>query len=85
MRGLVARRRGRAVFQDTIVRRRRLESLGSKPGNANLPIGEGRDANREIGVPRFRKTAMRAVYFAGGGSVTSAVIFRIMPSDLLKT
>jgi hypothetical protein len=74
-----------AVYRDTIVRRRRLESFGSKLGNANLPIGEGGDANREIGVPRFRETAMRADYFAGGGGVTSAVIFRIMPSDLLKT
>jgi hypothetical protein len=73
------------VFRDTIVRRRRLESFGSKPGNANLPIGEGGEANREIGVPRFRKTARRAVYFAGGGGATTAVIFRIMPSDLLKT
>jgi hypothetical protein len=63
------------VFRDTILRRRRLDSFGSKPGNAN----------REIGVPRFRKTAMRAVYFAGGGGVTSAVILRTMPSDLLKT
>ena len=63
------------MFRDTIVQRRRLESFGSKPGNAN----------QEIGVPRFRKTAMRADYFADGGGVTSAVIFRIMPSDLLKT
>jgi hypothetical protein len=63
------------VFRDTMVRRRRLKSFGDKPGNAN----------REIGVPRFRKTAMRAVYFADGGGVTTAVILRIMPSDLLKT
>ena len=73
------------MFRATMVRRRRLKSLGDKPGNANLPIGGGGDANREIGVPRFRKTAMQAVYFADGGGVTTAVILRIMPSDLLKT
>jgi hypothetical protein len=73
------------VFRDTIIRRRRLETFGSKPGNANLPIGAASFANREIGVPRFKKTAMLADYFAGGGGGTTAVIFRIMPSDLLKT
>ena len=62
-----------------------MESCGSKPGNANLPIGVSRFANRENGVPRFRNAAMRAAYFAGGGGVTRAVIFRIMPSDLLRT
>jgi hypothetical protein len=75
MRGSVARRHRRAVFRDAIARLRRLESFGDKPGNAN----------REIGVPRLRNAAMRAVYFADGGGVTSDVIFRIMPSDLLKT
>jgi hypothetical protein len=32
----------------------------SNPGNANLPIGDGREAqnaNREIGVPRVRQSA----------------------------
>jgi uncharacterized protein (DUF1919 family) len=67
----------------------RLKSVLLKPRDAALgtPISRLASlpfANREIGVPRFRNAAMSAVYFAGGG-VTSAVIFRIMPSDLLKT
>jgi hypothetical protein len=73
--GAVARRGRWAVIRATMVHKRGLKSLVSKPGNAN----------REIGVPRFGKTPMRAVYFADGGGVTTAVNFRIMPSDLLKT
>ena len=33
------------------------ESTGASPGNANLPIGGLRDANREIGVPRSEEFA----------------------------
>ena len=73
------------MFRHEWAQRLSIESFGDSPGNANLLIGKGSDANREIGVPRFRKTTMRAIYFADGGGVTTAVIFRIMPSDLLKT
>jgi hypothetical protein len=34
---------------------------------------------------QFEFTYRTTVYFVAGGGVTTAVIFRIMPSDLLKT
>ena len=58
----------------------------ANPGNANLPIGVSRIANRENGVPSVQKRRnARCRLFRGGGGVTTAVIFRIMPSDLLRT
>ena len=41
---------------------------GSDPGNANLPIGDGteaQDANREIGVPRIRLPATELTFELG--------------------
>ena len=39
-------------------RHRRASLARNSPGNANLPIGEFKIANREIGVPRFRPHAL---------------------------
>ena len=56
-----------------------------RPRNLNLPAAEGelRDAIQQTGVPG--QEGRQVLYFPAGGGVTTAVIFRIMPSDLLKT
>jgi hypothetical protein len=48
------------------------------------PVKTG-NANREIGVPGSENVDRAAGQFEAGGGVTTAVILRIMPSDLLNT
>lgn len=72
------------LFRDANVRLAR-----GAPGEPDLPQRrEPLDVIRENGVPPatiVHSLAALRSYFAAGGGVTSVVIFRIMPSDLLKT